>query len=106
MQTPLSQTMPQSPQLFGSVFGSTQESTVAPHWRGSAAGQLVRTHSPPRQATPTRLLSHTAPQSPQLPISVRRSTHVPPQSVNPVSQPPWADAGALRAGNPAAAPTV
>ena len=64
--------MPQSPQLLGSVVGSTH---AVPHNLSPVA--QVRVHEPAEQTFPP---VHIVPQAPQLFGSLARSAHVPEQS--------------------------
>ena len=65
------------PQFAGSVLVSAQRAaSPAPHFESGAAH--VALHPPAEQTCPA---GQAAPHAPQLWLSVRRSTHVPAQSV-------------------------
>src|SRR5688572_19565294 len=89
-QTPPSgQTLPQAPQLFGSLLRSAHRSTHST--KGSTQPRLAwaKEQVPPSQ-TPS---GQTFPHAPQLFASLERSTQTPPQLVSVSTQ---ASGGALQ----------
>ncbi len=80
-QTPSGQTVPQPPQLFGSLLRSAHRSTHST--KGSTQPRLTwaRAQVPPSQAP-----SQTVPHAPQLFGSLERSTQTPPQLVSVSTQ--------------------
>ncbi len=80
---PVGQTLPQRPQLRGSMFRMVHPTEPVPVGQQVLPAAHAQVHAPALQMRPVR---QVVPHAPQLRGSLRVSTHAPPQRVWPVGQ--------------------